>query len=198
MKANILERYVRLADGRYVIDITAGKVSDLYDDFDNYTPYVRKELDQNLVEYITDSARDLRKNDFVIRFHLVEPADEEMKSRIMVSVKSYFLYLKTIELNELARVIRTSSIFFLLGIAMLFITVWVNENLSANVTVLEKVFAQGLTVASWVALWEALATFLVNWTPYSRQIRLYERIARAPVEFMSPPTFAEETTVSSG
>jgi hypothetical protein len=34
-------------------------------------------------------------------------------------------------------------------------------------------------------MWQALATFLVNWTPYSRMIKLYERIAAAAVEFMN-------------
>lgn len=191
MKSAILERYTRLPDGRYLIEITAGKVSDLYDDFDTYTPYVRKELDQDLVEYISDSARDLGKQAFVIRFHLLEPADDEMKVRITASVKSYFLYLKTIELSELGRVIRTSSIFLVVGIAILFISVWVNESLSANVSVINKVFAEGLTVAAWVALWEALATFLVNWAPYSRKIKLYERIASASVEFDCTPITAK-------
>lgn len=191
MKSAILERYTRLPDGRYLIEITAGKVSDLYDDFDTYTPYVRKELDQDLVEYISDSARDLGKQAFVIRFHLLEPADDEMKVRITASVKSYFLYLKTIELSELGRVIRTSSIFLVVGIAILFISVWVNESLSANLSVINKVFAEGLTVAAWVALWEALATFLVNWAPYSRKIKLYERIASASVEFDCTPITAK-------
>jgi hypothetical protein len=195
MKSTILERYSKTPDGHYIIDITAGKVNDLYDDFDSYTPYVRKELDQNLVDYITDSARDLASEDFVIRFHLLEPPVNEMKKRITASLHSYFRYLKTIELNELGRVMRTSSIFLLLGLAILFLSVWVNENLSDNITVLHKVFAQGLTVAAWVALWEALATFLINWTPYSRRIKLYERIASAAIEFM-PATEQTETAES--
>jgi hypothetical protein len=187
MKANILERYPRATDGRYIIDITAGKVSDLYNDFDKHAPYVRKELHQDLVEYITDSVRDLGREEFVIRFHLVDPPDEAMMDRVTASINSYFLYLKTIEYHELGRVIRTSLIYLVLGVALLFLTVWVNEKLMLDTTVLSRVFSQGLTVAAWVSLWEALATFLVNWTPYSRQIRMCERIAEAPVQFMPAP-----------
>jgi len=187
MKANILERYPRSMDGRYCIDITASKVSDLYDDFDKHAPYVRKELDQDLVEYITDSARDLGREEFSIRFHLVEPPDEAMIARVTTSINSYFLYLKTIEFRELGRVIRTSLIYLLLGAVLLFLTVWLNQKLTPDATVLGSVFSQGLTVAAWVSLWEALATFLVNWAPYSRQIKIYERIAVAPVQFMPEP-----------
>lgn len=184
MKKKILERYTRDADGCYIIDISAGKISDLYNDFDKHMPYVRKELDQDLAEYITDSARDLSNEDFNIRFQLMEPAEDIMKERITKSINSYFIYLKTIELKELSRVLRTSLIFFFIGLSLLFLSVWVNEQISPETTVVTKVFAEGLTVAAWVSLWEALATFIINWTPYTRQIKLYERIAKAPVQFM--------------
>lgn len=54
---NIIQRYQQLPDGHYAIDITAVKVSDLYNDFDKHAPYARKELDQDLVEYISEYAR---------------------------------------------------------------------------------------------------------------------------------------------
>lgn len=183
MKSNILERYKQMPDGSYIIDITAGKVSDLYNEFDKHTPYVRKELDQNLVEYIFESARELGKENFTIQFRLLEKPDDAMKTRITKSINSYFLYLKSIELSELGHVIRTSLIYFAIGIALLFLTVWVNKSLGADASVITQVFAQGLTVAAWVSLWEAIATFLVNWTPYSRKIKLYERIANTLVQF---------------
>jgi hypothetical protein len=184
MTNTILERYSQTPAGQYIIDINAGKINDLYNDFDKHMPYVRKELDQDLVEYITDSARDLYKEEFVIRLSFIEPAGDDIKQRIMKSINSYYIYLKTIELTELSRVMRTSMIFFLIGVCILFLTVWVNELISRDTSAVVKVFAQGLTVAAWVALWEALATFIINWNPYSRKIKLYERIANAPVIFM--------------
>jgi hypothetical protein len=184
MKSDILERYLRTPDGNYIIDITAGRVSDLYDDFDKYTPYVKKELDQALAEYLTESARDLGKEEFIIRFHLVESPDETMKARIITSINSYFLYLKSIEIRELARTMRSSLIFLVVGVAILSLSIWVNQKLMPDAAVWSKVVAEGLTVAAWVSLWEALATFLVNWTPYSRLIKMYDRIAKAQVKFM--------------
>lgn len=184
MKTRILDRYPRTEDGKYIIEITAGKISDLYNDFDKHTPYVRKELDQNLVEYISDSARDLGNEDFIIRFHFLEKPDEPLIARITESINNYFHYLKNVEIQELGRTIRTSLLFLAVGLCILFISVWVNQNLSAEATVVNKVFAAGLTVAAWVSLWEALATFLVNWAPYSRQIKMYERIAEAPLQIV--------------
>lgn len=180
---NILERYQQQPDGRYIIDITAGKVSDLYNHFDKHTPYARKELDQELVEYIYDSARDLGEHGYIIMIHLLEPPEDDLKSRITDSINGYFLYLKSIELNELSRIIRASLIYLMVGILLLFLTVWVNGKLTADSSVINQVFATGLTVAAWVSLWEALATFLVNWAPYNRKIKRYKRLSRTPIQF---------------
>ncbi|MDH3343224.1 MAG: hypothetical protein OEM07_05830 [Gammaproteobacteria bacterium] len=187
MKSAILERYPRSEDGRYIININAGKISDLYNDFDKHAPYARKELDQDLADYLTDCARELEKEPFIIRFDLLVAPDEPMKARISASINSYFQYLKTVEMQELNRNIRTSLIFFAVGLTIMFLSVWVNQQLATNASVITRVFAEGLTVAAWVSLWEALANFLVNWAPYSRRIRLYDRIASAPVQFAAAP-----------
>jgi len=57
-------------------------------------------------------------------------------------------------------------------------------------SVVSRVFAEGSTVTAGVSLWEALATFLINRAPYRRRIRLYERIAAAPLRF-NPPRLPE-------
>lgn len=183
MKKHILERYPRTSDGKFIIDITADRVEDLYANFDKHAPYARKELDENLANYISDSARDLGKVEFIMQFRFLVLPDDSLKERIRGSIHNYFLYLKEIELRELMRNMRISLIFLLVGIATLFLTVWVNQIIPEEASVISKVFAKGLTVAAWVSLWEALATFLVNWTPYTRQIKMYERIAKAPIVF---------------
>ena len=191
MKKNISERYTRAVDGSYIIDITAGKISDLYNSFDRHTPYVKKELDQDLVDYIIDSANELGNDDFIIRFDLLEHPDEAMKTRIGTSIESYFIYLKTIEIEKLTRTMRLSFIYLLVGMVIMFLSVYVNQQLEADAGLFKEVIAQGLTVAAWVSLWEALATFLINWTPYRRKIKLYQRIANASVLFTSSPTLAD-------
>lgn len=183
MKKHILERYLQDSDGRFVIDITAGKVGDLYTDFDKHAPYVKKDLDENLVNYIAEAVRDLGKAEFIIQFRFMTMPDDSLLERIRGSVYNYFLYLKEIELRELMRNIRISLIFLIVGLAILFLSVWINQQVTDQSSVVTRVFAEGLTIAAWVSLWEALATFLVNWTPYSRQIRMYDRIARAPIQF---------------
>jgi hypothetical protein len=179
----ILDRYSRSEDGKIIIDITADKIEYLYNDFDKHTPYIRKELDQGLVDYLIDCVREIGKEEFLIKFRFLEPVDSELQLRIQDSIHNYFLYLKELEIGEMRQMLRTSLVLLLAGIAILTLSIWYNEHFTVQASVINKVFSEGLTVAAWIALWESLATFLLNWAPYQRQIKLLKRIAIATVLF---------------
>jgi hypothetical protein len=183
MEKDILGRYARGSDGGVIIDIAANRIEDLYNDYDKSAPYLKKDLEQDLVDYLVDSVREVGKEKFTIRFSIAGTVDQAPMSRVRMSVQKYFFYLKELELRELKRMSRTSLILFIIGIAILTLSVWMNRMFETDETVVREVFAEGLTVAAWVSLWESLATFLINWAPHRRRIRLYERIAEAPVLF---------------
>ena len=185
MRRSILERYSRNKQGMLVLEIAAGMVEDLYNHFDRYTPYVKKDLNQDFADYLVTAAEEIGKEPFVIQFHFNTTPDEELRSRISSSIHNYFMYLRELELRELMRIIRRSLVLLFLGIVILSIALWFSQLIEANTTVIKRVFAEGLTIAAWVSLWEALATFIINWTPYQRQISLFERIASAPIHFES-------------
>lgn len=187
MKRNILERYTVNREGKVIIDITAGRVEHLYNEFDKHAPYRKKDLDQGLVDYIIDSVREIDAEPFVIQFRLDRLTDPRLRARIEASVHNYFLYLKEVEVNALIEMTRTAAILLSLGFIILVLSVWVNQRIMDHETVVSRVFAEGLTVAAWVALWEALVTFLLGWAPARRKIKRYERIAAADVIFHEPP-----------
>jgi hypothetical protein len=81
--------------------------------------------------------------------------------------------------------IRRSMLFFGLGIAIMYMSVWVNSWLGVERSAVANVFAEGLTVAAWVSLWEALATLLVKWLPRRRSSKRYQRLASAELTFRS-------------
>ncbi len=150
MKKSILDRYARTSDNKIILDIYAGKVEDLYNNFDKNAPYVKKDLDQNLVEYLIDSVREIGKEDFVIQFRLLSSADTRLTSRVKTSIHNYFQYLKELEFRELARITRTSFILLAIGVSILCLSVWVNQRMAdADYgAVITHVFAEGLNVAA--------------------------------------------------
>lgn len=183
MKKQILDRYARTRDNKLKIDIAVRRVEDLYNDLDKHAPYRKKELDQDLVEYLIDSVSEIGQEEFVIEFRLTAVTDSILMARVKTSIHNYFLYLKELELRELARMTRTSIILFSIGVAILSISVWINQKITGQGGVIPLVFSEGLNVAAWVSLWNAIATFLISWAPRRRQIKMYERIARATILF---------------
>lgn len=185
MKKDILSRYERDANGNILIDITADRIEDLFNHFDRSAPYVLRDLDQDLVNYIIDSAKELDKEPFTIRFTLNSLPDETELSNIRRSINGFFISLVEAEKNKFSQMIRKSFILFFLGIGILFISIWVNQKLGSERSVMTDVFAEGLTVAAWVSLWEALATFLIKWFPHRTNINLYQHLAKIEPIFRS-------------
>jgi hypothetical protein len=185
-RKQILSRYARTEDGKVIIEVGTTKIQDLYHDFDKTAPYLRKDLDEQLVDYLSDAAREIGGDDFVIQITLAESPQDAPMSRVKKSIQNYFVYLAELERRTMRRMARTSLILLGVGLSILVISVFVNRMTASAESVVAEVFAEGLTVAAWVSLWEALATFLIRWTPHRRERRIHQRLSEAPVLFDSP------------
>lgn len=152
MKKDVLNRYARDAKGYFLIDVSTDRIADLYSDFDRSAPYIKRDLDPELVDYLIECARELGREPFTINFTFTEPLCEQGVSRIKSSINSFFLYLAEVERRKIRQMARRALVLFCIGIAILFVSVWVNEFLGADRSIISNVFAEGLTVAAWVSL----------------------------------------------
>ncbi len=183
MKKEILERYEHTQSGEVIIDISAKKVEDLYSNFDKKSHFMKKDLNQDLVEYMIESAMEIEQEKFTIRFNFETEAQSEDTSRITNSVKGFFTYLQEHEHRKMKEMLRKSIILFTVGALIATTSVFMNQSQLMEKSIAFAVVAEGLTVAAWVSLWESLATFLIRWMPYKKKISLYEQIANAKIIF---------------
>lgn len=179
----VLSRYERDDEGNIVLDVSAHRVEDLYNDFDKSAPYIRRDLDYDFAGYLIGCVRELHGMPFVIRLTLDAPLDASKFARVRRSLNTYFIYLAEVEIRKILEMFRRSSILFIIGLGILFASVWLNRWLGEDRSVTANVFAEGLTVAAWVSLWEALAIFLVEWFPHRRNVVLYRGLSRAELTF---------------
>jgi len=184
MTKDILERYECTADREIIIDISAKKIEDLYDDFDKKSHFLKKDLNQDLVEYIIDSVSEIENEPFVIQFNLEIISQEESIARVRNSVNRFFVYMQELESKKMKDMIRTSMILFVIGIIAATLSVLMNQSELVKDSIVAAVIAEGLTVAAWISLWESLATFLIKWMPHKKKILLYKRISNAKVMFI--------------
>jgi AcrR family transcriptional regulator len=187
MKKKILDRYPCDSCGRRVVDIATQRVNDLYDDYDKNAPFLKKGLNDYMVEYLIESVRELDREPFRVNFSLAEELDDPIKERVRNSVASYFDYLLEKNLRQLHAIFRTASILLLLGVVMLSVSIYMNYRFELSDTIVKRVLAEGLLIASWVSLWEALAGLLLNWQPAMRERIIYRRLLRSEVTFDRTP-----------
>jgi hypothetical protein len=188
VKKRIVDRYEHTADGSVIIDVAAQRVEDLYENFDKTAPYHKKDLDEDLVYYLTECASEIGRLKFVIRFMFDCYPSDEFKQRVRTSVHKFFMYQRELELGAMNKMLRTAMTLLIIGIVILGLSLWVNYPITknANPSFLHTVFAEGLTIVAWVSMWEALATFLLNGPQHLLHIKLFRKIAQAPVQFQQP------------
>ena len=183
MKKQILERYEKSEDGKIIVDIAAEKVEDLYNNFDKRSNFLKKDLDEELSDYLSESVKEIGEKPFFIRITLAILPEDEKAEKDKDSFRNYFFYMRELEIRKMAAMARTSLILLAVGIVILTFSIFMNQQNEVWNSVIGSVFAEGLTVAAWVSLWEALATFLIQWAPHKRRIRLFESIAQSDLVF---------------
>jgi hypothetical protein len=198
VKKRILERYEKTADDRIIIDVAAGRVEDLYENFDRTAPYHKKDLEEDLVYYLTECVREIGSADFVIRFTFEHFPSAELMHRVRTSVHKFFMYQKELESAAMKKMLRTSLMLFIIGLVILGVSLWLNHFIlsSGHVSFVNTVFAEGLTIVAWVSMWEGLATFLLNWAPHLYHIRQYRKIADAEVLFFQQQAPVPDTAAN--
>ncbi len=198
MKRRLLHRYERDASGRVVIDVSTSRVEALYSDFDRKAPYIRRDLDQNLVDYLIECADEIGRVPFVIRFTLEEAPRGDRLSRIRHSVRGYFDYLHDGERRKIRLMYRNAFVLATMGLGLFCVAIWLGGQLGAEPSVFENLMSEGLTVAAWVALWESLAKFVIEWPAYRSNLDRFERLSLAPLAFETKTSGPETDIAVSG
>lgn len=181
----ILERYERAQSGEIIIDISTQKVEDLYSRFDKKSHFLKKDLNQDLVDYIIECAGEIGDENFLIRFNFETKVDDESISRLQNIVKRFFAYLQEHEHTKMKEMFKKSATLLFIGAILAALSIGMAQSEFMEKSIVFSVLSEGLTVAAWVSLWEALAIFLIKWMPYKKKISLYKRIVNAKIVFSS-------------
>jgi hypothetical protein len=196
-KHEVLDRYERAPGGVVIIDVTANQVEDLYNDYDRSTPFIRRDLNQELLDYLVDSAREVGRVPFIVRFTLAELPRLASQLRTSRSVRAYFTYLQAATRRGFGAMLRKATIRGCMGIALLFAVVLIKRSLQEDGAIVPSVVLEGLTIISWLSLWEAVALLLVEGPPSLETLRIYRRLAEADLVYRPHPLPAQKAEPSS-
>lgn len=179
MRKDILDRYDRTSDNKIIIKVSTNKFENLYDNFDMSSSFLKKDLSQQLVDYIIESVSEISNEKFIIKFYFKENIEQENILHIEKSLDSYFNYLEELEKKKMKEQIKNSLIFMLIGVFFITLSILLEENHGLTY----RIISEGLMVAGWVSMWEAMATILIKWLPLSKKLKLFKKIVDSKIEF---------------
>ncbi|MDY3201352.1 MAG: hypothetical protein RBQ84_10400 [Arcobacter sp.] len=177
MKNNIIDRYDKNQDGEIIIKIYTSKIEDLYENYDKKSTFIKKDLKDDLENYLIESVEEIGNHPFTIDFYFDEKSDFTSDERLKNSIKEYFEYLQFLEHKNMKEELKNSLIFLIIG----FVFVSISFNLTEHENFFYKLISEGAMVGGWVSLWEALATILIKWLPLRKNIKIFKKITNAEV-----------------
>ena len=180
MEPPSLSRYEKDPDGRVVIEVATRDARDLFNRFDRFAPYPKKDLNQDLADYLVDCAREIGANPFRIQILLEEPSPSLPDPDVMQGLRGFFRHLCRQERRLHRRLLRHFLLLTGLGLLLLLGTILLSPH-AATAPLGLRVSFEGLVVAAWIALWEGTSRLLFETPPIRQNIRVYRRLAEADV-----------------
>jgi hypothetical protein len=171
------------ATGTYNIDMRIGSYGDLYNELD-FSPVYKRDLDKDLVEFLETCVHEIPIHDpvavnFFIDGSLRDP-DSEEKARIVV--RNYFSYCLRWEYTQRRELFKGIALYGPLGGALLLLGFFTRRVFTKE-SVGSSILEEGFFIGAWVLLWELFSTLFFDFRRYSRKIRRYEKLLKAPVRF---------------
>jgi hypothetical protein len=142
-------------------------------------PFLERDIDDDAAEYIVDSVREypLKRK---MRLKLLLPKERKHKvsdEEIRSAIKNHFgnnIDVMKIRLKDLLAQGRKS-----LMIGILFLTFCLSASELSNLYLtgfISRIFAEGLMIAGWVAMWKPINIFLYEWWPITKEIAICRKI----------------------
>ena len=167
------------------ISVHIEELNQLFDSLDP-SPFHRRDLDRNAVEYIVSSAQELPRAPLALVLYLDGPAGPPDEGRTVGdAVREHFSRESEYTRRHLRRVLRRGWVSLAIGVAFL-AAAFAAGALLASMTSgpLAPILRESLLIGGWVAMWRPLETFLYDWWPIVGERRLHDRLSHMPVRIV--------------
>jgi len=186
MNSEILDRYDLTSDNRFIIDVNISDPDELFEKYDYYASFYKKDLNAKFEEYLLECLEEIGlKNKCIIRIDL--PEDQTNKTDegdIIFSFKEYFKYCITICRKEIKTIAFRMLLHLALAISVLLLMMTFNLANTIAGTGFLSLVASGLPAAVCVLLLTGFSRFLFRLMTQLSHIKMYRALKNTPVEFL--------------
>lgn len=171
-----------------VVVVRLARAAQLFNSLDP-APFQERELDAHAEEFIAAWAREIpEETELRIRVQLpAEEARADGASGLGLAIGNHFAYRAALAERDLRELFRVGRHYLAVGVAVLAGCLFVSRFLRASFpdSAFMQIVEESLLILGWVANWKPLETFLYDWWPIRRRIRLFRRLAAAPAEVVA-------------
>lgn len=160
------------------------EIAQLFNSMDP-TPFLNKDLDPEANTFIETWASSYPPGSrFHITIHLEQwPSDGDPTEMLTGAIHNHFSYKAELTRSALKRLLQQGRISLAIGIVFVSLCLLAADaigKLGPNAGY--NIARESLTIVGWVAMWRPLQTFLYDWWPLQRQIRLYQKLSSAHIQ----------------
>ena len=175
----------------HIIEIRIRSLDQLFDDRDP-SPFIAQDLDDDAQRYIVASAGEVSSRlTLALAIHLSSPPPPPESLRdVGEAIREHFIRQSGFAQIHLRGLIHDGWVSLAIGLAFLSAALAIASALGkwAESSNPAAVLREGMIILGWVAMWRPIQIFLYDWWPIRDDRRLYDRLARMPVQiiFNSP------------
>jgi len=163
-------------DKTYVIRLSVPEYTALFNKFDYY-PIKKREINDRVISYIEDCSTDIPLSAKIkIVITIKQEKDKDIEERVRLGIYHNFMYLLDVYREQSKEVKKVSVLYVVVFLLLTLLSVW----LESQQIPLNKIFfdtlLKGLSIGSWVFLWEAIASIVFRNAKNRYYIKIYRRL----------------------
>ena len=165
------------------LELRVRELAQLFNSMDP-TPFLNKDLDREAEAFIETWAMGFPPASRLhITIHLERLPTEGDPSALMTeAIHNYFDYKAGLVRGDLKQLLRQGRTSLLIGLSFVTVCLIAADAIGQHGTGTAFTIArESLTIVGWVAMWRPLQTFLYDWWPLARRIRVYKNLRQAHV-----------------
>ncbi|MBN2735932.1 MAG: hypothetical protein JXR70_03055 [Spirochaetales bacterium] len=169
--------------GAYIIQVSIDRYTDIFNELDP-SPLRKRDLDADFVNYIEDFSIDIPLK-YKTELQVVGPReirDVEKEKRVQAGIKTYCNYMLLVLREKLYSAYRNAIGYTAVFLLLMLISFTLGPLLQN--TVFSQTLLEGISVGSWVFLWEAIALLSFKNLETRREFKRYQRLELSPVKFL--------------
>ena len=172
-----------------LIQVRVGEVRQLLSRIDP-SPVRDRDLDPGVEAFIVSWGREVPLNaELRLVVELGQPASEDEVAQLREAMHRYFENRAAVTRRSLRDLLRRGRTSLLIGVAVLGLVLTASRVIGRLLPP-ESTLAflrESLVIGGWVAMWRPIEIFLYDWWPIRDEARLYDRLAKMPVEVRPAP-----------